>query len=363
MKQILTISCLFLSLMLSAQISITSADMPTPGTMARSTLADSLTTLQANTSNTGANYNWDFSSLVPLFQRVDTFITAPLNYILSYPSATVSRRLPVQQGQSGPGGVTIQSGYEFFRTTSTRFERLGYGGTIQGSPLPLSLVNNPRDIVYRLPLQYDSKDTSYSEAELNIPNLAYVKQKQWRYNHVDGWGTITTPFGTFDCMRVKSRLVGEDSIVYNGFPFTQTRPTRFEYKWLANNEIVPVLQIITQAGPGGGTQINNQVQYRDTLRAVPMVGIAEEMAMYQNGQLCPRPNPASEQVLLEWEKQLGASSRIEIYDNGGRLLFEQDLAHQQQLSINVNTWESGVYQVRIYGDKQSYTGTFIVNKR
>lgn len=344
----------------NAQISITSADMPTPGKMPRSSLGDSLTVATLVYANTGANYTWDYSTLVPAFQKIDTFINTPASYTFSFGSATVSRRLPVNNGGGGGmGGITIQSGYEFFKTSSTKFERLGYGGTTSLAPIPLSLANNPKDLVYNLPLQYGTKDTSSSQAILSLSGLIYVEQNQVRYNDVDGWGDITTPYGTFGAMRVKSYITGNDSISYNGFNTRQNRPPSTEYKWLGKGEVVPLLQINTGSFQGGPESVRS-VTYRDSLRNVPMVGITE--AKLESMQVKTYPNPATESVHFDWNEQLGNHATCIVYDATGKQVYQQNLEKQQVLDLSTLSWQAGTYFVKISGDKKQYSGTLLITK-
>ena len=351
----------FLSTMAFGQISITQNDMPIPGILPLFSLPDSASLAQANVSQTGANYTWDFTFLQPEFQRVDTFVSlldAGITYALSFASATVAKVIPVGNQGGGGGGmnISISSGYDFFKTSSGTYKKLGSGGIVSISPLPLSLVNNPVDVVYNFPVSYGDKDTSNSEAILNVPNLVYVRQKQTRINNVDGWGKITTPYKTFDALRVKTKLTGEDSISYNGFNFIQQRPARTEYKWLANGEKVPVLTINAASPPFGGQEMVNSASYRDTAQNVPYVGIAEMQPL----QTAIYPNPTTDFVQIEWETILGKNATLAIYDYNGRLVHEQKIDNQQQLILDTHTFGAGQYVVLISGEKQHFTGTLSV---
>src|SRR6188472_3080704 len=66
--------CLLAGTALKAQITITAADMPVNGDTLR--YSTSLPTASLNLSNTGANIAWDYSTLVPQAQVVDTYKTA-----------------------------------------------------------------------------------------------------------------------------------------------------------------------------------------------------------------------------------------------------------------------------------------------
>lgn len=360
-KIILSYFFLCLSIFAFGQITITNNDMPIPGMLPRFSLPDSVSLLQADINQTGINQTWDFSFFQPEFQRVDTFITLSVAgslYAASFSGATVVKSIPVGAGGGGgPMGISISSGFDFFKTTTTEFQKMGSGGTTSLAPFPLSLVNNPKDIVYHFPMNFGDKDTSDSEAILNIPGIVYLRQRQTRINDVDGWGTVTTPFNSYDALRVKTELTGEDSISYNGFNFNQTRPLRVEYKWLSNNEKVPVLTITAVAPPFGGPAVVNNANYRDTAQNVPYVGI--EAIQTLNTKMYP--NPSNSMVNIEWETILGKDASISIYDFNGQLIHQQVIDNNQQLILNTQSFASGKYIVNISGEKQQFSGTLIVS--
>ncbi len=343
-------------LSVNAQITITSADMPVPGLLPRFTLPDSVSSIGIDYTTNGANANWDYTYLIPEFQRVDTFTTVPFQYQLSFTGATVARPLPVGgPGGGGPGGVTIDAGYEFFKNSSSKYERLGYGGTVSGSPFPLSLVNSPKDVVYNFPLNYNDKDTSISTAILDITGFAYIEQHQTRINHADGWGTIFTPYKQFQAIRVKTDITGYDSISYNGMNFAQPRNPSTNYKWLANDEKVPVMQInVVQFF---GQENVQSIIYRDTVRNVPYVGITPPA---QQIDAKVYPNPAQNKVQINWEASLGKEAKLEVWSVEGKCLMTQLLNNQQQTSLNIEGLEPGLYFVKLSGSNKMFTGTLSV---
>jgi hypothetical protein len=91
-----------------------------------------------------------------------------------------------------------------------------------------------------------SSDASFS---ITIPGIATYSTQRIRSNVADGWGTLTTPYGTFPTLRVKSNLAIHDSVYIDtlgiGFPLNRNIT---EYKWLANGKGIPVLQI-DEEGP------------------------------------------------------------------------------------------------------------------
>ena len=75
-----TITLLFLSLITfcsSAQITITNTDMPSANDTIRFSETNDIQ--GSNPMLTGANYSWNFATLTPTTQRVDTFFFSIIN--------------------------------------------------------------------------------------------------------------------------------------------------------------------------------------------------------------------------------------------------------------------------------------------
>ncbi len=358
-KNYLLCVCLFFSGIVNAQITITSAEMPVPGYLPRFTIPDSISTLGIDFTTTGANATWDYTYLQPNVQRVDTFISVPIQYQLSFTGATVARPLPVGGPGGGgmPGGVTIQSGYEFFRKSNSKYERMGYGGTVSGSPFPLSLVNNPKDIVYNFPLNFGDQDTSYSTAILDVSGFVYIEQHQTRINHVDGWGSIATPYKQFQALRVRTEITGFDSIVYSGFNIAQPRNPSVNYKWLANGEKVPVMQINTSEFFGSETP--QSIVYRDTIRNVPTLGILPSVQPI-GGKLYP--NPASSSIQVAWETSIG-DAMLEVLTPEGKCVLSVEVNSLRQIFIDVSDLATGIYFVRVFGEGKQFNGTLTISQK
>lgn len=114
---------------------------------------------------------------------------------------------------------------------------------LQGLPLIIK-YDNP-DIQYTFPLNPATATwSSNSHVSISVPGTGSFYTAQSRESQVDGWGTVITPFGTFETIRVKSHLIETDSIVLDtgSFSFPVTRDI-MEYKWLAKGKGKPVLQI------------------------------------------------------------------------------------------------------------------------
>jgi hypothetical protein len=224
-----------------SQVTIGQSDMPNPG----DTLRVSMTNLvPAGYQKTAMDTSWNFSVLEALSQRVDTFVTVgstPIAYQYFFVQLGGANLASPRSASSIPG-LPVTQGYAFYKNSPTGFSDMGSAYTIQQIPFPAK-YDNP-DKLYEFPMTPGMTWSSNSAFSIAVPGLmSYTTQRQ-RSNIVDGWGALTTPFGTFQTLRIKSELVMHDSIyidsINSGFPFNRNIT---EYKWMAAGKGIPVLQI------------------------------------------------------------------------------------------------------------------------
>ncbi len=231
---------------LKAQITVTQADMPIPG----DTLRVSLTNIvPAGYAAASMDTSWNFSMLEPLSQRLDTFVsvtTTPPVYQLLF-VLTGGANLASPLGGGLLPGVPVSQGFSFYKNNASGYSDLGSAYTVQGLPLPLKY--DVPDKLYQFPMTPGLSWNSASGYEIALSGMGYYGTQRVRSSVVDGWGPVTTPFGTFQSLRVKSDLVIHDSIYIDsmatGFPVDRVIT---EYKWLAAGKGIPVLQINEEAG-------------------------------------------------------------------------------------------------------------------
>ena len=238
-----------LALASHAQVTIGQNEMPHAGDELRSTRASINPFL--NYQATGPAYTWDFNLVhaeedTTVYQSVSS-----TNFIYALAYADIffnpNRANHARAGVDLPFNelLPIEDPYTFFYRSSSVYKKVGYGVDLAGIPVPITFTE--QDVVYNLPLTYGAADVSTSAYQVSVPTLAYYGYQQERTNEVDGWGSITTPAGTWDVLRVKTTLEGRDSINIDtlSLGFTVDRPIVREYKWLAPGLRVPVLQVNT----------------------------------------------------------------------------------------------------------------------
>ena len=269
MKRILLLAVLcYFSLASWSQITITRSDMPASGDTIRYSTAGNNTALKFDT--TGANIVWNYDSLVPTGQSIDTFKSAlSINPIYGLYFGLTDYGIGGGVNQTFGALLQLNNIYNFYKTTSNDLEINGLGAEYNSIPLP-SAYTIP-DKVYQFPLTYGRIDTTPYDVTISVPGVAGVREIGTRANIVDGWGTIITPFGTFQCIRLKTVTSEVDSVHLTVLGFNLALPARVTttYKWLANGIKIPVLEVTGNVSGFNGRFTPTSVKYRDNAHIIP----------------------------------------------------------------------------------------------
>lgn len=343
----------FLSIPLVAQVTLYQTDMPSAGDTLRSWTA---TLPGFDGAQTGPAHTWDFSQLTPLTEVADTAVTVGstpflyqffFNNGLLYPDHDADYAVKGQDFDFQLLQVTDL--YDYYKKAGTAFSNVGFGANING--LPSSVRRLPVDHVYRFPLSYGDQDSSFSTWEIAVPTLFFFRQEQWRYNTVDGWGTLQLPTDTFEVIRVRSVLQRTDSIHIDQFGtgFTVPEPETVEYKWLAVAEGHPVLQVNTLGG------VPNLVRFRHDPQATAIAGPVRE----QEGR--PYPNPAVDMVHVRMPS--GAAGDLLLLDAGGREVRRvPGVRAHAVVAMDLQGLSAGTYQLRLSDPAIRWNGRLVVDR-
>lgn len=277
MRKLFTPIFLIISQLAFGQITILNSDMPRQNDSMRYSIATSgITALQA--AKTGADTLWDFSNLVANSQDIEKFYAPSATpYVLQFGllnAATYGIKdnaLNNIASLGGAAGFTIENIYGFYKNTATASVLVGRGATVSNIPLGLNL--NPRDTVFKFPLNYGDIDTTYYAGSTSIAGLGGIAQQGRRINVVDGWGSIKTPYGQFDCIRIKTTITGVDSVELSTFkvPIPNNKTI---YTWYAKGQHYPIMEITQTIGAGAGLTI----KYKDIYRAETYLSAAKFIA-------------------------------------------------------------------------------------
>lgn len=253
---LLFLTAMLVASALRAQITLVRADLPTANDTLRITTTDAS---DFNFEQSGPNFTWDFSGISSGNQSVQEYRSSlQTPYALFFLGLTI---FGLKAPDIGVGGFGLQEVYNFYQIDNSQYSVRGLGFRFQNVPLAASYSKNDR--IFSLPLRFGDKDSNNFSVSVDIPGIGRYKSSGFRKHEVDGWGNITTPYGSFNCLRVKSFVSSIDSIVISigGVPINVGIPNdRFEYAWYAKNEKEPVLFVETRGL--GGTFTPTRAYYR-----------------------------------------------------------------------------------------------------
>lgn len=348
---------------------ITAADMPAASDSLRLSLTAALPASAPPLTRNGANQTWNYAGLMAASQRVERYASlstvADFTLQFTFNNAFTSpdnratlvapRSLPLPAGTTFP--VPITNPLEFVNGSAADFRSVGYGATINSTTLPVTYVSRAQqDVIYRFPLTFGSA-ADVSNSLLTTPAVAastgYFSQKRQRTNQVDAWGTLTTPFGTFQTVRVVSTLLDRDSLAVGGAPGQGLLlPLVRQYKWLANGVHVPVLTITTTTV--AGQEIVTAAEYRDTYRRV--VPLASRGA--SGADLGAAPNPSAVGTELRLLVPAGSGPlTVQATDLLGRTVFRRAFANSAGGVLTLDAAAFGAFRGVLLLAVQTAQGT------
>src|SRR6185436_2537179 len=247
-------------------------------------------------------------------------------------------------------------GFDFFYKSSSQYRRVGYGANINGFDTPLPM--NSFDVLYHFPLNYNDNDSCDADFSLTLPNVLYYGYNAHRVNLADGWGTLITPFGTFNTLRVKSTIAAHDSIniITSGIGFGIDRPLATEYKWIGKNKSIPLLQINT--ADVFGVETVTSIIYQDSARVFP-TGVIENIDQAEIFSIYP--NPAKNNFAISMSLKSKSNVCISIYNSEGKRLGEllnESFNAGKIIKIfnkhSIGVSEGGFYLIRIDTGGKNY---------
>lgn len=369
----MTLACTMISLSAFAQTPITlnRSDFPCPSA-ASCGLPDSVmytnVPLAGNSidvTSTGASQTW---SMVPLtagtttYQNFYPMSATPLVFQLVFLSCDYAQPL---LGNTAVGALPVTDAYEYYNyagTGSSRLEIKGFGAyvTIPGTttPVPLPAIYTSPDVVYQFPITFGNTDSSVSGYEVTIPLGGIIgdvtfKRNQKRVNEVDGWGSIMTPAGSFDVLRVKSSIDRVDSLITVlapiGFP---SKP--IEHKWLGKTKRIPVFQ--ANGTDLAGTFTPNLITFwGQAATGLQTSKESSDAFMY--------PNPTNDNSTLQYTLQNTSDVDILIIDMQGKTVgqfhFKQQMAGVHSEVLPLSALNSGTYLIQCKTGKELISSKLI----
>lgn len=237
-----------------------------------------------NFMQTGANQSWDYSSFTPSSQETLSYINPNtsgykniwclLNSFLFNCTSQFNNNFNIATKLTN--GLVIQGSgltnvIDHLKVSTTKLEdkMVGASITFNGATIPFAASYQTPDIVYQFPIAFNDNYTNASVLNLDLTNfnvpIQYASSGQ-RTNIVDGWGALTTPFGTFaSVLKMKTTFVNTITVTTNGTE-TPNTVTTVSYKWFDKAYGIPVLQV--DGNEVAGQFVATNITYFDIQRCL-----------------------------------------------------------------------------------------------
>ncbi len=333
-------------------ISLTSANFPANNDTLRYSVAQLTTAI--NYTQTGTNFNWNYSTLVPVRQGVRSY---KLGLLTPYAFFFLS---PSEYGEKiadtlGAGPLTITNYYNFYKKqTSPVNAYVVDGAGMTFSSIPVPSYYSDKDELYIFPMsypQYDSTSFKYSTSSSTLIPIQYSKTGH-RVTKVDGWGSVTTPYGTAACLRLVTTQYSMDSIkntivpIPFGFPNNQR-----SYQWLTASSKIPFLEV--NGNLVGANFTVTEIKYRDVARSLVSV-----LDLQKEGGFSIYPNPVSDKLVFTMNDAIVGAA---IFDLNGKQVMsvEKMTVIDGKQELNVEKLAPGLYHLQLNGSNQQLNLKFI----
>jgi hypothetical protein len=237
----------------------------------------------------------------------------------------------------------------FTNNTSAAITSIGYELVFNGQGIPAK--SDTIESRYVLPLTFGDSYQSRGYTRLNLNPIYDAEWKQYRTRstQVDGWGSITTPFGTFDALRIHHTITELDSIYIslagNGFWLPLDVPEAHEYEWRSTADKEAILRIRTNVI--FGTEAVTGIEYRDNYLA---------LNEFSDIALRLSPNPSSDELVITTESEL---KNWMIVSTNGTVVSSGSFSVANSPSIDVRPLTAGTYTLIVQSELGVHSASFV----
>ena len=264
----------------------------------------------------------------------DSFATATLAFL--FPDTTQS---------------TISENWIYYRFEANTLELLGTTSVVAQQGMQdtvYSLMNEDPDELFSFSLSYGDS-TGDEVAGVNIANVSGFPVVQDRSGTtktvVDGYGTLTTPAGTFqNAVRVKRVETYQDN-----FMGSITTQHYERYDWFVPGEkyILMHMEEVTITPPFGAPSVDMVAYYRS---GEPTTSTAIAPNLRAEWQCKAFPNPAYDQLTLALTLPQSAQASVSLLDLHGRTQYQETIrlwAGDNQHALSVRDLPAGYYLLQL----------------
>jgi len=318
-----------------AQITYEYADLPVIGQQI-TRYRDTMTVYGPGPA--GANQQWSFP--------------APVTHLTLTTSVVAPNTTPhaASFSNSNMAMTNGDGSYLFFANTSSVMESTGAAGDLLQNGGNMVAVFNPRLTVHNLPRNYgnNTNDTYYFETittDHGIPLVHSVRLRHYGhvYDSTDGHGQITTPVGTYNCLRIKSTDHTNDSVWIKLFSFSPWalqqsftgRDTSVSYSWIGKESGLALAELSYDS-------LDNPKNFTWT-SVSPLITSIDAVAA-DDVRIYPQPAHGSFTATWPTDRQFVLA---ELYAVDGRTVRSMNIAGNTRLEMDTDMLPKGMYVLRL----------------
>jgi hypothetical protein len=341
--------------------------------------SESITIQAGNTLNVGINSKYGYELCDCDFDSIKLIASGAETYIWSIPVPDLNK-IALNQNTGDTVIVRRVNGFQADSSYTINIAITGTQGTCVGSKqISFSLLKPPNDnIANAILLPYGRSDyysnvcATIEEGEPIPPSSSCTGQKSW----CDEYGTGNNYVENTVWFRLIASKTGNISISSTGFDneialydaASYADILAGNYTLLAANDdrsatdprpLIKTVNVILGKtywiqvdGSGGGLEDNFYL----TIVDLTQTGIAER----KYNRMMVYPQPANNIVFLKDEELNKSTVSLSAYNTSGLCIFNKDTAVDQGIiTLNITTWESGIYIIRINSGDTNYIAKIV----
>jgi hypothetical protein len=305
------------------QIVLDQNDLPQNGDSQLDVVLSEMQSSTVSPGGSGSNQTWDFSFLIDNWQHAEGDYLNPSNTPNGsfFPTATLAC-------------VHDETTHEYFISDNNGMRNLGYD--IDGEILTFDQSS------YKIPLiTYGNSIEHSSSYRYNI-----LSANTYDVIHIDfistadAWGTITTPAGTVNALRIYTTETYYDSSYVNGVGIQNSMiPGSYYYEWFTKNLGWPVLTIKYN------TYIDDS-DFKYVSYSSDLSGASTVTDLSQKKQIQIFPNPANDKITLNLSNINESDITLTIFNIMGIKVLSESISQNREV-VNLNGICPGIYTIQI----------------
>lgn len=308
--------------------------------------------VSVNLGTAGGPQTWTFTSQ-PMGPDSCTNIVVPVSqapFHDSFPSANL-----VYASLEGS-----DLAYLYMQLETSFLSTLGIVGPASSGGL---MRYNPAD-TNDLPEHFNDSRHYYTSWTVRIDSTTYFVLQKRGFEHINAYGTVNIPYGSFPCLRFILHDTLTQTMYYNGIPIFFDTTTRILHQFVAEN-YSGVVCVVSQNDETNPYFTNASILERLTYFVTGIEETGNVISIENSVRI--NPNPFNRNVTFAWSNGVTGSAKLEIFDAQGRLIRTFDASNSSVVSIMWNgesvdgtAVPDGVYFYRIMSGSWERTGKLVL---